>query len=141
MHYLCLGQCNVFLRRRIGVQTLLNCAVALRFGNIYTFKLCNYAIDIVEDLACQFDEPMIDSSMIPTYMLSKEIKKFCTVALGGDGGDELFGGYHHHATSRLSVYSKANPRHGSSGGHGYLPGGIGISHFGQRRFRGGNANG
>lgn len=55
------------------------------------------SIDIVEDLAFQFDEPMIDSSMIPTYMLSKEIKKFCTVALGGDGGDELFGGYHHHA--------------------------------------------
>lgn len=55
------------------------------------------SVDILEKLAYQYDEPMIDSSMIPTYYLSKEIKKYCTVALGGDGGDELFGGYHHHA--------------------------------------------
>ena len=55
------------------------------------------SFDIIEKLAYQYDEPMIDSSMIPTFLLSKEIKKHCTVALGGDGGDELFGGYHHHA--------------------------------------------
>ena len=36
------------------------------------------------------DEPIFDSSIIPTYLISKEIKKYCTVALGGDGGDELF---------------------------------------------------
>lgn len=44
-------------------------------------------------LARQFDEPMIDSSMIPTYQLCKLVKQHCTVAIGGDGGDELFGGY------------------------------------------------
>jgi len=53
--------------------------------------------EILYDLARQFDEPMIDSSMIPTYLVSKLIKEYCTVALGGDGGDELFGGYSTHS--------------------------------------------
>ena len=47
-------------------------------------------------LARQFDEPMTDSSMLPTYLLSKVVRRHCTVALGGDGGDELFGGYPHY---------------------------------------------
>jgi asparagine synthase (glutamine-hydrolysing) len=57
-------------------------------------------------LAKQYDEPIIDSSMIPTYLVSKLVKQYCTVALGGDGGDELFGGYNHH--SRLLKLSNAS---------------------------------
>lgn len=48
-------------------------------------------------LACQYDEPIADSSMIPTFLISRKIKEFCSVALGGDGGDELFGGYTHYS--------------------------------------------
>lgn len=41
----------------------------------------------------QFDQPFGDSSAIPTYLLCKEIRKHVKVVIGGDGGDEMFGGY------------------------------------------------
>ena len=52
--------------------------------------------EIFYKLVKYYDEPMVDSSMIPTFLLSKEIRKHCKVALGGDGADELFGGYSHY---------------------------------------------
>ncbi|MEO7207994.1 MAG: asparagine synthase (glutamine-hydrolyzing) [Steroidobacteraceae bacterium] len=49
--------------------------------------------DLLQRLAVQFDEPIADSSMIPTYLLAKTVSQHCKVVVGGDGGDELFGGY------------------------------------------------
>ncbi|OGY90825.1 MAG: asparagine synthase (glutamine-hydrolyzing) [Candidatus Komeilibacteria bacterium RIFCSPLOWO2_02_FULL_48_11] len=51
------------------------------------------ALDIVAKVGQHLDEPLADASVLPTYLLSDFTKKTVTVALGGDGADELFCGY------------------------------------------------
>lgn len=65
------------------------------------------AIDLIPHVAEFLDEPMADYSIIPTYLLSKFTKKHVTVALGGDGGDELFFGYPTFQAERLLPFLKA----------------------------------
>ncbi len=50
-------------------------------------------LNLVPNLPDILDEPMADASILPTYLLSKFTRRYVTVALGGDGGDELFAGY------------------------------------------------
>lgn len=51
------------------------------------------AADLVPHVLSQLDEPMADSSILPTYLVSRFARREVTVALGGDGGDEMFAGY------------------------------------------------
>jgi asparagine synthase (glutamine-hydrolysing) len=72
--------------------------VASHFGTLHTeLVLEPPGVDLLPILARQYDEPIADSSMIPTYLISRLIREHATVALGGDGGDELFGGYPHYS--------------------------------------------
>ena len=72
--------------------------IAKHFGTRHTELMAEDATaDLLPRLARQFDEPMVDSSMIPTFLVSQLVRQHCTVALGGDGGDELFGGYGHYS--------------------------------------------
>ncbi|CAN5313405.1 asparagine synthase (glutamine-hydrolyzing) [soil metagenome] len=51
------------------------------------------AADLISEIGTWLDEPMSDGSLIPTFLLSRFVRKHVTVALGGDGGDEIFAGY------------------------------------------------
>jgi len=72
--------------------------VAEHFGTNHTELVAEPAtVELLPDLARQYDEPIGDSSMVPTYLVSRLVRQSCTVALGGDAGDELFGGYMHYS--------------------------------------------
>jgi asparagine synthase (glutamine-hydrolysing) len=72
--------------------------VASHFGTRHTELVAEPAtVELLPKLARQYDEPVGDSSMVPTYLVSKLVRETCTVALGGDAGDELFGGYLHYS--------------------------------------------
>jgi asparagine synthase (glutamine-hydrolysing) len=69
-------------------------AVADRFGTEHHAEIAHpEAVELVERLVHHHDQPFGDSSAVPTFLLNQVARKNVTVALSGDGGDELFAGY------------------------------------------------
>ena len=65
---------------------------------------------LLPEIAKKLDEPVGDSSLLPTYLLCKETRKHVTVAIGGDGADELFAGYDpFRALKMAAVYARMIP--------------------------------
>jgi asparagine synthase (glutamine-hydrolysing) len=69
----------------------------------------NLAANLVSEIGAWMDEPFSDPSLVPTYLLSRFTRKHVTVALGGDGGDELFAGYPMYAGLRWAEFYKRLP--------------------------------
>ena len=70
----------------------------------------NLAANLVGEIGSWMDEPFSDASLVPTYLLSRFTRKHVTVALGGDGGDELFAGYPMYSGHRWAEIYARVPR-------------------------------
>lgn len=66
-------------------------------------------LDLVPRLPTILDEPLGDASILPTFVLSRFARERVTVALGGDGGDELFAGYPMHQAHRIAPWVRLLP--------------------------------
>ncbi|MEY2495590.1 MAG: hypothetical protein QOJ45_2082 [Verrucomicrobiota bacterium] len=105
-------------------------AVARHLGTVHheSYVTSAEARDVIPILPTIYDEPFADPSQIPTWLMSKLARENVTVALSGDGGDELFGGYSRYRTAanlwRKMQRVPASMRHAVGTALGKLPSGV-----------------
>ena len=85
--------------------------VAKRFGTEHHELLVKEAnlVELLNKLVYHYDEPFGDAACFPTYLVSEFARKSVKVALSGEGGDELFGGYRRYSAERFSKYYQKLP--------------------------------
>ena len=66
-------------------------------------------VQMLPELVHHYGEPFADPSMVPTFYLARWARPLITVALTGEGGDELFGGYYRHQAARVAGYVDLMP--------------------------------
>lgn len=103
--------------------------VASYFGTRHhVLPLDKPSLDLLDGLAPLIDEPIADSSILPAWLVFGLARKQVTVALGGDGGDELFGGYSDYSTSLADARRWGwAPQHlfqAAAAAAAYLPAGV-----------------
>jgi len=86
--------------------------VATHFGTDHHEEILDVSdlVTLLPETVRAFDEPFADASSIPTFMLSRFARRYVTVALGGDGGDELFAGYDPFVAHRIAKIFLPLPR-------------------------------
>jgi len=99
--------------------------VSRHVGTVHeTFRIAATAADLLPKLLWHLDEPLADATIIPTYLLSRATRRQVTVALSGEGGDELFGGYTHYQGMQLNRWLSVLPlwcRRGLAAAARHLP--------------------
>lgn len=81
-------------------------------SNHHEFKIGEVDLkDNIHEILLNFDEPFSDTAALPTYFVSKKTKDYVKVALTGDGGDEVFGGYNKYYVGKMnSRYTNIVPK-------------------------------
>ncbi|AGW13442.1 asparagine synthase (glutamine-hydrolyzing) [Megalodesulfovibrio gigas] len=105
--------------------------VAAQLGTDHQLELlsADACADLLPEVVSRFDEPMADPSIVPTYLLSQITRRQVTVALGGDGPDELLAGYEYYPGFKATQYWERLPawlRRAAVAASGLLPGSAGY---------------
>jgi asparagine synthase (glutamine-hydrolysing) len=112
--------------------------IAERLGSVHHEAIVEPTdlVELLPSLVQHYGEPFSDPSAVPTFYLARWAKKQITVALTGEGGDELFGGYYRHQAARLAAFGdRLPPRARRSAGRGATRLGSEMAHPMSRRHK------